>query len=538
MRLLDFFDGAESETAPTIGNIVASALVKYADDAAYEANEQDAPATGNVYYNTTDNTIRYYNGTLWQELIDETTTQAVENKVIDADNNTLTNIDNNEIKPAAAIDVTKLHDGSVDNTEFGHLDGVTSPIQTQLDNKQEISEKNQPNGYAGLDGDGRISESALPVTALIFRGVWDASTNTPALADGVGTQGDVYRTSVAGTQDLGSGPITFEVGDWVTYNGSEWQRSDFEGAGVLNDLQDVDTTGVTEGQILIYNDVAGEWQPGDRLTVVQENISLIGKGTASWNTNDLVLSDDIFVNVNPLPNSYHTIQAQTITILNNQCAYVTLNRNAVATTNLTVTVDDIVNVTPDNDILVFATVNNNDLYLGLHDPTRLEDGDTVTIQKSEVNVFTRDYFESQDVSNFTLPTTFGSFHRLNTSWSLTVPEGTWDLEAQAAISANANAGRAFYIVVLSTESSAASVSAANIVAWGRGSTFSDNSDEGGYQAPLVKGNNVVFGSSTTIYAYVRGANLSGASNYTVHALRNDLQGTFAPGYICAKKVQA
>ena len=42
---------------------------------------------------------------------------------------------NADINAAAAIDVTKIHDGSVDNTEFGYLNGVTSPIQTQLDGK-------------------------------------------------------------------------------------------------------------------------------------------------------------------------------------------------------------------------------------------------------------------------------------------------------------------------------------------------------------------------------------------------------------------
>lgn len=53
---------------------------------------------------------------------------------LDADNasTTITNIDNDEIKAGAAIDATKIHDGTVDNTEFGHLNGVTSNIQTQL----------------------------------------------------------------------------------------------------------------------------------------------------------------------------------------------------------------------------------------------------------------------------------------------------------------------------------------------------------------------------------------------------------------------
>jgi hypothetical protein len=35
----------------------------------------------------------------------------------------------------AAIDATKIHDGSISNTEFGYLNGVTSAIQTQINSK-------------------------------------------------------------------------------------------------------------------------------------------------------------------------------------------------------------------------------------------------------------------------------------------------------------------------------------------------------------------------------------------------------------------
>lgn len=61
-----------------------------------------------------------------------TTSQTLVNKTIDADSNTITNIDNADIKSGAAIDAAKIANGSVSNTEFQYLDGVTSSIQTQL----------------------------------------------------------------------------------------------------------------------------------------------------------------------------------------------------------------------------------------------------------------------------------------------------------------------------------------------------------------------------------------------------------------------
>jgi len=42
---------------------------------------------------------------------------------------------NDDINSSAAIDATKIHNGTVSNTEFGYLNGVTSAIQTQIDTK-------------------------------------------------------------------------------------------------------------------------------------------------------------------------------------------------------------------------------------------------------------------------------------------------------------------------------------------------------------------------------------------------------------------
>jgi hypothetical protein len=55
-----------------------------------------------------------------------------------------------------------------------------------------------------------------------WQGNYNASTDTPSLNDGTGTYGNWYHVEVAGTNDFGSGNITFALGDRVIYDGSEW----------------------------------------------------------------------------------------------------------------------------------------------------------------------------------------------------------------------------------------------------------------------------------------------------------------------------
>jgi hypothetical protein len=62
--------------------------------------------------------------------------------------------------------------------------------------------------------------------ALTYEGTWNASTNTPTLADGTGSKGHYYVVSTGGSQDLGSGLISFSPADWVVHNGSIWEKAD------------------------------------------------------------------------------------------------------------------------------------------------------------------------------------------------------------------------------------------------------------------------------------------------------------------------
>lgn len=76
-----------------------------------------------------------------------------------------------------------------------------------------------------------VSSITNAIGALNYKGTWNASTNSPALASGVGTKGDYYVVSVAGATNL-DGETLWGVGDWAVFNGATWQR--LEGGSTIN----------------------------------------------------------------------------------------------------------------------------------------------------------------------------------------------------------------------------------------------------------------------------------------------------------------
>ena len=83
-----------------------------------------------------------------------------------------------------------------------------------------------PNGIAPLDSAGRLPASLLPLSALEYKGTWNASTNVPTLTDASGSLGDMYRVTTAASRNLGSGTIAFAVSDYVIHNGTIWEKVD------------------------------------------------------------------------------------------------------------------------------------------------------------------------------------------------------------------------------------------------------------------------------------------------------------------------
>jgi len=139
--LTDITGGGASEFSTVKVN--TSVIFEGATDDAHETTLAAVDPTG-------DRTVSLPNAT--DTLVGKATTDTLTNKSIDSDNNTITNIVNADIKSTAAIAFSKMADltasralvsdgngdvsvSAVTSTEIGYLDGVTSAIQTQLDNK-------------------------------------------------------------------------------------------------------------------------------------------------------------------------------------------------------------------------------------------------------------------------------------------------------------------------------------------------------------------------------------------------------------------
>ena len=66
---------------------------------------------------------------------------------------------------------------------------------------------------------------------LEYLGTWDASTNTPALASGVGQKNGYYIVAFSGTTNI-DGITDWDPGDWAIFNGSKWEQVDNQRGGL------------------------------------------------------------------------------------------------------------------------------------------------------------------------------------------------------------------------------------------------------------------------------------------------------------------
>jgi len=110
---------------------------------------------------------------------------------------------NADINASAAIDATKIAGGTVDNTEFGYLNGVTSAIQTQIDGKQASDV--ELTAIAGLVS---AADKGIYFTGSGTASLFDLSSAGRALIDDVdaSAQRTTLGLGTAAVLDVGTGP--------------------------------------------------------------------------------------------------------------------------------------------------------------------------------------------------------------------------------------------------------------------------------------------------------------------------------------------
>ena len=245
----------------------------------------DTTASGNEISIAIDSTV-----------VTESSTDTLTNKSIDSDNNTITNIVNADIKSSAAIDASKIADGSVSDAEFQRLDGVTSDIQTQLDAKGDVTASSTntfTNKTIDADGTGNsitnIEDANIKASAAI-----DAAK----IADGSVSNAEFQRldgvTSDIQTQLDAKGDVTASSTDTFTNKTFDVEATgnsisnidvaDFKAAAIVIESEgignnDNDTTIPTSAAVIDY--VANNAGSSNALVADNSDFTLTDTGTAT-----------------------------------------------------------------------------------------------------------------------------------------------------------------------------------------------------------------------------------------------------------------
>ena len=118
------------------------------------------------------------------------------NKSIDSANNTITNIVDADIKSDAAIDASKIADGTISNAEFQYLNGASSNIQSQLDGKGDITAVVAGSNLTGgaTSGSATLAVASSPT----FSGTVSAAAFNGPISTTSTVQGNLIHNSSSG----------------------------------------------------------------------------------------------------------------------------------------------------------------------------------------------------------------------------------------------------------------------------------------------------------------------------------------------------
>ena len=175
---------------------------------------------------------------------------------------TLKSYDGNSID-ADLIDLPKATtsaDGLLAKEDKVKINNIASDIASMGATKQSLSEKNQINGYAGLDNNAKIPSTLLPDSVLgqlEYKG-----TFTPTAYPSSPEKGWFYISIGNGV----IGGVDFQVGDWAVFNGLTWDKVD-----------NTDAVMSVNGKlgVVVLNGTDIKVGNGDTFTIEQRIVSMI-----------------------------------------------------------------------------------------------------------------------------------------------------------------------------------------------------------------------------------------------------------------------
>ena len=170
--------------------------------------------------------------------ISASSTTTFTNKTIDADGtgNSITNIEDANIKAAAAIDATKIADGSVTSAEFQYINSLSSNAQDQIDLKAPLASPGLTGNPTAPTQSAGDNSTKLATTAYV--------DNSTAARDQLGEMTDVTLASLADA-------------NYFIYDNaaSVWKNKAISGAitsdkdGVTTLASGIDATKIADGSV-------------------------------------------------------------------------------------------------------------------------------------------------------------------------------------------------------------------------------------------------------------------------------------------------
>ena len=197
------------------------------------------------------------------------------------------------------------------------LDALAA-LQTEIDN---LIPSQTGNAGKFLTTNGSVLSWASVAGGLSYQGTWNASTNTPTLASGAGTNGYYYIVSTAGSTNL-DGITDWQIGDWLLFNGTTWQKIDQTDLITSITSADSSVTVTTTGSVV---DLAVQTSPRLISQVRNETGATLAKGTVVYisgaSGNKATVSKALATSDSTSAQTFGVVRAD---IPNNQNGYVIL----------------------------------------------------------------------------------------------------------------------------------------------------------------------------------------------------------------------